>query len=135
MKAPFSTTRLFSVARALASGSFVAYLAYRGLREHALDLARLPGHFGYIGVVASQVARTVCRDAALLGLGLGVVDLVVVRRAWMVRLRMSKDEIKREHKESDGDPQMKAACGPKFTTRPPSPTTPSGPPPSRARRD
>ena len=105
----FSTTRLFSVARALVAGSFVGYLAYRGLREHALDLARLPGHFGYVGLVASEVARTVCRDAALLGLALGAVDLLVVRRAWMVRLRMSKDEVKREHKESDGDPQMKAA--------------------------
>ena len=38
-----------------------------------------------------------------------MIDVVVVRRSWMKRLRMGKDEIKREHKESDGDPQLKAA--------------------------
>ena len=34
---------------------------------------------------------------------------VVTRRSWKKRLRMSKDEVKREYKESEGDPQMKAA--------------------------
>jgi len=79
------------------------------LRAHALDLARLPGHEGYIGVVASEIARHIARDSALFGLAIGAVDLVVTRRAWWDRLRMSKDEIKREYKESEGDPQMKSA--------------------------
>ncbi len=101
--------RLFSVLRATLAGSIVGYLCYRGLRAHALDLARLPGHEGYIGVVASEIARHIARDSALFGLAIGAVDLVVTRRAWWDRLRMSKDEIKREYKESEGDPQMKSA--------------------------
>jgi type III secretion protein U len=33
----------------------------------------------------------------------------VVRTAWMRRLRMSKDEVRREHKDSEGDPMLKQA--------------------------
>jgi len=104
-----SGARLFSVLRALVAGAFVAYLAYRGLREGAPDLARLTGRLRYVAPLSGDIARRILRDAALLGLAIGAVDVFVVRRAWMNRLRMSKDEVKREHKESDGDPQMKAA--------------------------
>jgi flagellar biosynthesis protein FlhB len=43
------------------------------------------------------------------GLGLALVDLVVTRRSWLSRLKMGKDEVKREQRESDGDPETKAA--------------------------
>jgi flagellar biosynthesis protein FlhB len=105
----FSTRRLTAVARALVSGSVVAWLAYRGLRSHLVDVAHLTGRLQYVGVVASEIARTVARDAAIVGVALGALDMLVVRRAWRKRLMMSKDEVKREYKESEGDPQTKAA--------------------------
>jgi flagellar biosynthesis protein FlhB len=40
---------------------------------------------------------------------LGTLDYFFVRRAWLERHRMSKDEVKREHRESEGDPEVKAA--------------------------
>jgi flagellar biosynthesis protein FlhB len=43
------------------------------------------------------------------GLLLGAIDYVFVRRAWLLRNRMSKDEVKREHREAEGDPEVKAA--------------------------
>jgi flagellar biosynthesis protein FlhB len=49
------------------------------------------------------------RDTALVGLALAVVDVLVTRRGWTSRLRMSREDIKQEHKDSEGDPQMKAA--------------------------
>jgi flagellar biosynthesis protein FlhB len=105
----FSTQRLTAVARALVSGSVVAWLAYRGLRSHLVDVAHLTGRLEYVGVVASEIARKVALDAAIVGVGLGALDMLVVRRAWRKRLMMGKDEVKREYKESEGDPQTKAA--------------------------
>ena len=105
----FSAQRAFAVVRALAAALAVAYVAYKGLREWAPDLARLAGRVGFVGLVASEVTRTMARDAALVGIALGGIDLLVTRRAWFARLKMSKDEIKREHKESEGDPHLKAA--------------------------
>ncbi len=105
----FSTQKLTAVVRALVSGSVVAWLAYRGLKSHLIDVAHLTGRLQYVGTVASEIARKVALDAAVVGVALGALDMLVVRRAWRKRLMMSKDDVKREYKESEGDPQTKAA--------------------------
>jgi len=109
IKQLFTVARLFSVVRALLFSSLIAYFAYRGLRAHVTDLARTTGRLGYVGAAAGAIAHDLATTAGWLGLGLAAVDIFVVRRGWRKRLRMSKDEVKREHKESEGDPQMKAA--------------------------
>jgi flagellar biosynthesis protein FlhB len=57
-----------------------------------------------MGAVAAQLAERV----ALVALALGVADYMLVRRRHMGRLRMTRDEVKREHKESEGDPSHRA---------------------------
>ena len=109
MKNLFSSARLFTVARSLFGAAAVAWLAVRALEAHTADLARLGGRLAPIGVAVREIAGGLARRTAALGLGLAVIDIVATRRAWMMRLRMSKEEVKREYKESEGDPQMKAA--------------------------
>jgi flagellar biosynthesis protein FlhB len=105
----FSATRLFAVVRALFAGVFVAWLAVRGLGDHLVDLARLGGRLPWVGTVVAEIAGSLAWRAAMVGLMLGVLDVVVTRGAWLRRLRMGKDEVKREHKDAEGDPQQKAA--------------------------
>ncbi|MDP9036345.1 MAG: EscU/YscU/HrcU family type III secretion system export apparatus switch protein, partial [Myxococcota bacterium] len=109
MKGIFSTARLFSVGRALLGGAVVAWLAWRGLTDHVIDLARLSGRPRWLAAVVTDVAGPLVWRVALFGLALGAVDLIVTRRSWRRRLMMTKDEIKREHRESEGDPHAKAA--------------------------
>jgi type III secretion protein U len=109
LRGMFSTTRLFAVARALFAGVVVAWLAWRGLADHVVDLARLGGRPGWTSTLVAEVAGALAWRAALVGLALGVLDVVVTRGAWLRRLRMSKDEVRREHKDAEGDPQQKAA--------------------------
>jgi flagellar biosynthesis protein FlhB len=111
LKGLFSGTRLFAVARALFAGTVVCWLAWIGLRDRIADVARLAGRpgVGWAAAVVSEVAVALAWRAALVGLGLAVVDILVTRRAWLRRLRMSKDEVRRETKESEGDPHVKAA--------------------------
>jgi type III secretion protein U len=104
-----SLDRLFSVARSLFAASAVAYLAYGQLLAHAGDVARSAGQPESVIRLGAELARRVARDSAILGLLVAVVDVVVVRRSWMKRLRMTAAEVKRERKESEGDPQVKAA--------------------------
>lgn len=40
---------------------------------------------------------------------LALVDLLLQRRFYEDQMKMSKEEVKREHKETEGDPQMKSA--------------------------
>ena len=47
--------------------------------------------------------------AALITLGLGAgIDWIIQYQRFMQRMKMSKQEVKDEHKQSEGDPQMKA---------------------------
>ena len=105
----FGTQRLFSVLRAFATALVVAYLAHGVVRSHLLDLARLVESPQRLPQVAEVLSTSLLKRAAFVTFVLGAIDVLVVRRAWMKRLRMGKDEIKREHKESDGDPHLKAA--------------------------
>lgn len=104
-----SIDRLVSVLRAALFGAAVAAIAYAALRAHAADLAHTTGDAAKAAAVAAALARQVALQSAVLGVFLAVVDVVVTRRSWLRRLRMSKDEVKREHKESEGAPQLKAA--------------------------
>lgn len=104
-----SPARLFAVARALVAAGVVAWLAYAALADHLVDLARTSGRGAWVGVVVASIAAGLAWKAALVGVALGVLDVVVTRAAWRRRLRMTKDEVRREYKESEGDPQLKAA--------------------------
>jgi flagellar biosynthesis protein FlhB len=104
-----SSQRLITVARAGALGIAVAYFAYAALRANAISIAHTAGDVSAAVALAREIAVDVAKRAAIAGLFLAVLDVVVTRTQWRKRLRMSKDEVKREHKESEGDPQQKAA--------------------------
>jgi flagellar biosynthesis protein FlhB len=105
----FSTSRLVAVLRAALFGAAVSWFAYAALRDHAGDLARTAGRLPEAAALAGVVALGVVKRSAILGVFLAVLDVVVTRRSWRKKLMMDKSEVKREHKESEGDPQLKAA--------------------------
>ncbi|MDP9149066.1 MAG: EscU/YscU/HrcU family type III secretion system export apparatus switch protein [Myxococcota bacterium] len=109
IKGLVSAARLFGVGRALLGGAVVAWLAWRGLSDHVIDLAHLSGRPRWLASVIADVAGPLAWRVALFGLALGALDVVVTRRSWRRRLMMTKDEIKREHREAEGDPHAKAA--------------------------
>jgi flagellar biosynthesis protein FlhB len=104
-----SGQRFWNVARAYVTAVAVAFLAWRGFATHLGDLARSIGAPRGAAEMAALAAKQMARDAAVVGLFLAVFDLVVVRRALRTRLGMTKAEVKREYRESEGDPQWKSA--------------------------
>jgi type III secretion protein U len=104
-----SGARLFAVARALVAGCLLAFLAYKELDARAVDFARTAGRLGWAGVLASQAAERLAWRGALLGVALAVVDVVMVRRSWLEGLKMTKAEVRRDHRDAEGDPALKAA--------------------------
>jgi flagellar biosynthesis protein FlhB len=104
-----SGARLWNVARALAAALVVGFLAWRALERHAVDLGHTVGLASSAASVATLAAKGIARDAAAIGIAFALVDLVVVRRSLLSKLKMTKSEVKREYRESEGDPQLKAA--------------------------
>jgi len=105
----FSGQRFWNVGRALMTAVAVGFLAWRGFATHLADLARSIGTPRGAAQLAAHAVKEMARDAAMVGVLLAVIDVVVVRRALRTRLRMSKAEVKQEHRESEGDPQWKSA--------------------------
>ncbi len=109
LKGLFSWQRVVGIVRALVAASLVSWYTLRQLVSHGSDFAGAVGNARATAALAGSVALHVAWFAAAVGLSLGLVDLLLTRRAWLQRHRMSKDEIKREHRESEGDPAVKAA--------------------------
>jgi flagellar biosynthetic protein FlhB len=59
--------------------------------------------------IASGAAMGLMRDVALAGLLAAAADYAVMRRRTSKQTRMTKKEVKDEHKQSEGDPHMKGA--------------------------
>ncbi len=108
-KALVSSARLFAVGRAVLAASLVGWLAYRDLADRIVDIARLAGRPSWTGVVVADIAGRFAWHAAAVGLALGLVDIFVTRRSWLGRLRMTKEEVKREARDAEGDPMVRAA--------------------------
>jgi flagellar biosynthesis protein FlhB len=57
----------------------------------------------------ADAALTLIRSAALAGLVMAAADYAVVRRRTQKQLRMTKQEVKEEYKQAEGDPHLRAA--------------------------
>jgi len=109
MRGLFSSRRAFAIVRALVGATAVLWLSWRRLTDHAADLARSVGRIPEATVVAATACQGLLRDIVVISLVLAAADFAITRRSWLSGLRMTKTEVQREHKESEGDPQMKAA--------------------------
>jgi flagellar biosynthesis protein FlhB len=109
IKGLFTFERIFSLARSLLAALAVGWLAWGVLREHAGDVAATAGRAEAVAATAWLLVRKLLWSAAIVSFVLGVIDYLFVRRAWLQRHRMTKEEVKREHRESEGDPEIKAA--------------------------
>ncbi len=104
-----SKERALAVLRASVLAAGCAYVAFDAIVESLPRLARLAGRIELAPSLALATGMVIAKRAATLALGIGLVDLLWTRRAWLSRLRMTKEEVKREHRETDGDPELKAA--------------------------
>ena len=85
-------------------GGVAAYLAW----PHAATIDSMVGaDLQEVGGAAHDIVHTMLRPIAMLVGALALFDFVWQRRAFLKRMRMSLQEIKDEHKESEGDPHIK----------------------------
>lgn len=104
-----SRTLLVSVLRWLVSGALLALLAAHSLRASGAALAASLGSVR----AALHLAAQLCQELLWWALGItalgAVIDALVVRSAWLSRLRMTRAEVQREQRENEGDASLKQA--------------------------
>jgi len=107
VKRLFSWNRIFQLLRAFALVLVVGWLSFRLIRDHAASVVASVGQLESGLGLSSFLGLRLLWLATLAALGMALLDVLVVRRSWLQRLRMSRDEVKREHREAEGDPQLK----------------------------
>ena len=87
----------------------VAWVAWASLKPHASELEGLTG-MDPAGILpfASQLLRSLAISiVTFLGVG-ALIDWIWQRQRFMSKMRMSREELKEEIRQSEGDPQIKA---------------------------
>jgi type III secretion protein U len=109
LKRLFSVRSLVEVAKALAVMGVVTALVWNEVEEAGPDALRAVWLDGAEGLrqLVGRLAPLATRIAWVL-LALGVGDYALARRRHLKDLMMTREEVKREYKESEGDPHHKA---------------------------
>lgn len=104
----FSLTTLSSLLKTLIPFAAILMLGVSALRDHWAELVRSSetDTRALVEVVGS-IAFSVCWKSALVLLVWAGVDYGLTWRENESKLRMSKEELKQEHKETDGNPHTK----------------------------
>jgi flagellar biosynthetic protein FlhB len=100
---------LFELVKSILKVFGIGGVAFYTLWQHAPQIVRLTGHAPELALAATAACLgTMALRVGLLALVLAVADLLYQRHTHHKKLRMTKEEVKRESKESEGDPQHKA---------------------------
>lgn len=102
-----SPAALARVALGLAKASVAVALLATWFADHARALAGLP-RMGVPALWRSVPLGPLCARLASAALVFGAIDLALARRRHRRALMMTRDEVRREAREEDGDPGLRA---------------------------
>ncbi|MBK7858228.1 MAG: EscU/YscU/HrcU family type III secretion system export apparatus switch protein [Archangiaceae bacterium] len=105
----FTVSQAVEVLKGLLVTAVIGWVMWRGAREAAASVSASVARSGPLAMNAALAALEplVFRGAVVLLL-LGAGDYALARRKHSRELMMSREDLKQEHKSSEGDPQHKA---------------------------
>ena len=104
----FGPHALWEGAKILVKSAVVALLVWRGVKELMPLLGGLVPVDAALELAASA-ATTLMRDVAVAGLLAAAADYAMARRRTGKQVRMTKKEVRDEHRMSEGDPMVRGA--------------------------
>ena len=109
VKKLFSARQLVDVLKGLAVAAIIGWIFWSAVKSNAsaaLNSLQYDGGSAFAALVT--LLRPVVLKASVVLVVLGVGDWALARRRHVKDLMMSHQEVKQEHKNSDGDPHQKA---------------------------
>ncbi len=109
VKRMFGPKALWEAAKSVMKVAVIGLVVFSLGRRMLPDMLRGPQPLSTTLAQASSALTGVLFTAALAGLALAVADYAYQRRSVMKQLKMTTREVKDEAKQTEGDPQVKAA--------------------------
>jgi flagellar biosynthetic protein FlhB len=108
-RALFSAEGLFNFAKSLVKVAAIGIVAYMTIRNELPKLVTMldSGLWQSVAFIASMASRLLL-TAGIMFLVISIPDYIFQRRQFMESLKMSKQEIKEEYKQMEGDPLVKS---------------------------
>ena len=104
----FSAKSIIELLKSFAKVCIISYFVYAVVRDSVDGLSRMPyGDAGALLAGIAAVMRNLTIKVGLAYVGIAAFDYAFQKYQHIKELRMSKDEVKREYKESEGDPHIK----------------------------
>jgi type III secretion YscU/HrpY family protein len=104
----FSQKRLVELLKSIAIVAIVGGVAWMTLRQGLRSVIALAGSDALATLRGTgELVRTLLLRVGGAMLGVAALDVLYQRWRWMRDLRMTKDEVKREYKDAEGDPHIK----------------------------
>jgi flagellar biosynthetic protein FlhB len=104
----FSLRSLWELVKTALKLAALAAVTYGVLRAGMASLMTGPRDLAASVAVLGSSLKAILLRVAALGLVIGLVDAAVARRRFDRSLRMTKQEVKEEHRQSEGDPVVKS---------------------------
>ena len=104
----FNKDALVEMLKSLLKLLIVGWISYGVVRDEMQNItflaeADIQTIFDFVGHIAFKIVIHTCGIMIVLGL----LDMLYVKWQYMEKLKMTKQEVKDEHKESDGNPEVK----------------------------
>lgn len=105
----FNKDALVEMLKSLLKLSVVGWIAYGVVRDEMQNItflaeADIQTIFNFVGHIAFKIVTHTCGIMIVLGL----LDMLYIKWRYIENLKMTKQEVKDEHKESDGNPEIKS---------------------------
>ena len=108
LKNTFSKKNLVETLKSTVKILFLCALVTIVVRKDLPDMMTIPrAGLEALGDAVGSLIRTLLMNVALVYIIISLADLIWQRKQYRKKLMMSKDEVKKEYKESEGDPHIK----------------------------
>ena len=109
-KTIFSAKGLFNIAKSFGKVAVICFVGYLYIKKDLfvlidiIDNGNVAGALGQVAKMAAQILITV----AVIFLAISIPDYFIQRHDFMEEMKMTKQEVKEEYKEMEGDPEVKS---------------------------
>jgi flagellar biosynthetic protein FliR/FlhB len=108
IKKMFSVRTLVELIKDIALISVVGYIGYKFIRENYTKILNLYNlRFGVLIEAIKELIQSIFFKVTLVLVAIGLADYIFQIRQFKKDMRMTKQEIKEEFKQQEGDPQVK----------------------------